>query len=314
MSRAAPLSKKSPILINKQGAFSVLLIGAANRVELATFLLKAGEFFGREVSLVSIESSRRVPIATLARIEQLQEDYESNEFRDELSRIFEVGNFDLVLPLMDAAIKAVVELGLPSPANLHSVSSLNKRNLKETAKSLGIRVPQLVEAGPAHIRPVFGNGGKGVRVVQQAELLGEEIRAHYLIEEILPGPEFSFDVYAFLDGDFQVSARERIKVVGGEVQHTRTRRPSQAEIEMIGKLLDALPLRGPLNFQFRGEPLRLLEINPRFGGGSTASIHSGWSGPKWLIAEYLLREPSKLEIEPLSEVEVVRAWKDFVWR
>lgn len=308
------MSKKSPILSNKQGALSILLIGAANRFELATFLLQAGDFFDREVSLVSIERSNRVPIATLARIEQVQHDFASIEFRDELSRIFRVESFDLVLPLMDGAIQAVVELGLPSPANIHSISCLNKRNLKETAKSLGIPVPQFVEIGPAHIRPVFGNGGKGIRVVQQAELIGEELKTQSLVEEILQGPEFSFDVYAFLDGDFQVSARERIKVVGGEVQHTRTRRPSQLEIEMIGKLLDAIPLRGPLNFQFRGEPLHLLEINPRFGGGATASIHSGWSGPKWLMAEYLLREPSRIEIEPVTEVEVLRAWRDFVWR
>ncbi len=68
-----------------------------------------------------------------------------------------------------------------------------------------------------------------------------------------------------------------------------------------------------MNFQFIGKPSVLLEINPRFSGGSTASISAGWLGPEWLIKEYLMKTGIDLGSN-YSHVHVVRSRKDHIRR
>ena len=37
--------------------------------------------------------------------------------------------------------------------------------------------------------------------------------------------------------------------------------------------------------------IRVIEVNPRFGGGVPLAIHAGANFPKWLLAEWLGRRP-----------------------
>jgi hypothetical protein len=63
-----------------------------------------------------------------------------------------------------------------------------------------------------------------------------------------------------------------------------------------------------------GESSKILEINPRFGGGSTASIKAGWLANQWLVEEYCLGKSMTSPEPEFKHVEVIRAWKDYVWR
>jgi carbamoylphosphate synthase large subunit len=102
--------------------------------------------------------------------------------------------------------------------------------------------------------------------------------------------------------------------VGGEVQHTRTRELTKLEKSRIDALLSEFKLMGPINVQFMGPDLKLLEINPRFGGGSTASIKAGWTATTWFLQEYVLGHSQVNQGNDFKHVEVMRAWKDYVWR
>ena len=37
--------------------------------------------------------------------------------------------------------------------------------------------------------------------------------------------------------------------------------------------------------------IRVIEVNPRFGGGVPLAIHAGADFPRWLLAEWLGRRP-----------------------
>jgi len=220
-----------------------------------------------------------------------------------------------LLPLMDSSIESVLKVGsLASyPVTEDSLTVLNKRHLKDICKVIGVPTPNDVTSGWAHVKPVFGNGGKGAGVTNLGDGKVKDL-TNFIYEEILVGPEVSVDVYIFADGHYSAIARDRLNVVGGEVQHTKTRDLTDPEKTYIDALLSELRLRGPVNVQFMGPDLKLLEINPRFGGGSTASIKAGWQATTWFSQEYLLEQSQVKQTSEFKHVEIVRAWKDYVWR
>jgi carbamoylphosphate synthase large subunit len=81
----------------------------------------------------------------------------------------------------------------------------------------------------------------------------------------------------------------------------------------VKDLLNATSLRGPLNIQLMGQFSTLIEINPRFGGGSTASLHAGWPALRWFLHEYALQRDVNEKTVLLRHVEVKRSWTDHVW-
>ncbi len=283
-------------------------------MELVSLLEKASHELQISLKISSIESSSRVPIAPFVQVISSDLAFDSSEFSKfvrENSRLRPT----VTLPLMDKAIWALAELGseIRTPVTEDSAKVLNKRYLKHKCMDIGIPVPKDVLTGPAHARPIFGNGGLGTAILNLDVELDVDPEM-FLYEEILTGSEVSVDVYIFIDGTYSAIARDRLRVVGGEVQHTKTRELTESELQNIQKLMSIFFLRGPINVQFMGEESKLLEINPRFGGGSTASIRAGWNAPFWLISEYLLGIDQFSYLAPFKHVEVMRAWKDYVWR
>ena len=293
----------------------IILIGAANRVELADHIIEAGRNSSLNLSLLAVEASTRSPIATRANVATTNLSFPSSDFTE-----FLVENFsspgDVILPLMDSSIASVfgASSSIVTPVTKSSVSVLDKKHLKSLCATLGVQTPEDVRKGIAHVRPIFGNGSKGISVVDLDSINTHLDHSFYLYEEVLDGKEVSVDTYVFQDGTYSAIARERLRVVGGEVQHTLTRDLSDLERKNVEALLLELNLRGPLNFQFMGEDSKLLEINPRFGGGSTASIKAGWLANHWLLEEYCLGNPMTSPKPFFNHVEVIRAWKDYVWR
>lgn len=287
----------------------VYLVGAGNRAEFAQLLERKLRAYP-QLEIFSIESSLRTPISRFFPTIQTDLKFQDPEFPHFLKSLPD-SEESAFLALMDAAIPAVVQANVNTPSNQDSVQVCDKSWLKNLARSKGLAVPSEIERGWAHVKPKKGNGSAGIR----KEFLGDEFRKldDFLYEEIIEGDEVSIDAYRFKDGTFKAIARDRIRVVGGEVQHTRTRELTRIEFATIQKLLDSTNLRGPLNIQLMGESSTLLEINPRFGGGSTASIRAGWNGFEWFLLEYALdREVINPSVE-YKHVEVIRAWADYQW-
>lgn len=292
----------------------IVLVGAGNRVQMVSHILESVRRLGVSIDLISVESSERVPIAQLIPIQIFTESFRSWQFIDFLS-IFGSQSETLVVPFMDSAAQAIglasAATGINSPSGPWVNGLSNKKTQKQTASSLGIPVPSSVSQGWAHVRPVEGNGSKGTGVVWLEGVEPEQ--ADILHEEVVPGLEVSLDVYVDQQDQTRVCARDRLRITGGEVQHTTVREPTKVELRHALLLVESFKLRGPCNLQFKGSPGKFLEVNPRFGGGSTASVEAGWKAWDWLIREYLLGQKidERMKLEPL---EVKRAWKDYYWR
>jgi len=50
--------------------------------------------------------------------------------------------------------------------------------------------------------------------------------------------------------------------------------------------------------------IRVIEINPRFGGGVPLAIHAGANFPKWLLTEWLGRRP-RIRLDQFRDGEIM---------
>ena len=165
---------------------------------------------------------------------------------------------------------------------------------------------------PVIAKPRGGSAGMGVSCVRTREALrvAMEERDDLVIQEIAPGHEYTVNVYVDASGHCRCAVPHcRLEVRAGEVSKGVTVK-HYGLMDMARRIAEALPgARGALNIQcFLDEggseaparvpplagraaqallapPIRIIEINPRFGGGYPLAHAAGASFTKWLIQE-----------------------------
>ena len=136
---------------------------------------------------------------------------------------------------------------------------------------------------PVMVKPRRGSGSRGISMVGSAQELTEmQASADYLVQEYLPGTEYSIDVLADVTGHVVASVpRVRERVDSGVSVAGRTLH--DAELERLGADMAVVTgLTYVANVQFRrdaaGRPA-LLEVNPRFPGTMPLTVASGVDMP-----------------------------------
>jgi len=161
---------------------------------------------------------------------------------------------------------------------------------------------------PVMVKPRRGSGSRGISVVaSSAELARLDPSPDYLVQDYLPGAEYSVDVLADVTGHVVASVpRVRERVDSGVSVAGRT--VHDAELERFGAgVARAAGLTYVANVQFRrdaaGRPA-LLEVNPRFPGAMPLTVASGVDMP--LMALDSLRGRPLPQHADFREAAVVR--------
>ncbi|UCD29686.1 MAG: ATP-grasp domain-containing protein [Planctomycetota bacterium] len=170
---------------------------------------------------------------------------------------------------------------------------------------------------PYFLKPRKGSASKGNFVLRnQADLKALAPRVpEAIIQEFVPGIEHTLDVYTGLDGQPKsVVPRKRLEVRGGEVTRAMTVnhpgiietgvRVARALVECVGVITIQL-------FLTPDGRIRVIEINPRFGGGVPLAIHAGADFPKWLLSEWLGRRPRIKKVNFRDGVMMLRYHQSF---
>jgi carbamoyl-phosphate synthase large subunit len=233
---------------------------------------------------------------------------------------------DVVLPTVDAELlplarareeyaAAGVALLLAPAAALDVI--LDKLTLAEHCAGV-VAVPRTELFGPsvdpaswtypAVVKPRRGSGSRGVIIVDSAaELAALDRSPALIVQEFLPGEEYSVDVLADAAGQVIASVpRLRARVdsgvsVGGRTVH-------DPEVERFGRVVArATGVTYVANVQCRrdadGVPA-LLEVNPRMPGTLGLTIASGVDMPRLALAA-LLGRPVPAQVD-FCERAVVR--------
>ena len=156
---------------------------------------------------------------------------------------------------------------------------------------------------PYYMKPREGSAGLGnyrIDNLEELRILGDRV-PDPIVQEFVEGIEHTMDVYTGLDGRPQcVVPRRRLEVRSGEVSKGVI--VKNQDIIETGRhvALYVGQFRGVVTIQCILTPdkrVRVIEINPRFGGGVPLAIHAGADFPKWIMAELLGR---RLRHDPMG--------------
>jgi carbamoyl-phosphate synthase large subunit len=164
---------------------------------------------------------------------------------------------------------------------------------------------------PFIAKPRVGSGGRGVVLIEKAaDMLPLLSRDDTLLQELLPGAEYSVDV--LVDATHAISAvvRERMRTDSGIAIVARVVR--DIAIEQHAKRAAAhLGLTGIVNIQFKrdvhGDP-KLLEINPRPPGTLALSIAAGADMVMWAVL--MLQQQPLGDVPEPKPLAMVRTWQE----
>jgi carbamoyl-phosphate synthase large subunit len=162
---------------------------------------------------------------------------------------------------------------------------------------------------PAIVKPRRGSGSRGVRLLERrAQVAGLPRDGTLLVQEYLPGPEWSIDVLAGQDGSVRaVVPRARLRVDSGVAIAGRTLHDEG--LEAFGRTVArVIGLTTVANVQVKGAAdgrPALLEVNPRFPGTMPLTIAAGIDMPSLALADALAEQPTP-EVLEFADVAMVR--------
>jgi carbamoyl-phosphate synthase large subunit len=143
---------------------------------------------------------------------------------------------------------------------------------------------------PVMVKPRAGSGSRGVQLIERREELKRiERDGSLLVQEHLPGAEYSLNTLARSDGRVIVVPWARSKVDSCVAATWRAVRDDG--LEAIGRrIAERIGLTSVVNIQvketFDGEPA-LLEVNPSFPGTTPLTVASGVNMPKLCVDDAL---------------------------
>lgn len=298
----------------------ILFIGAGRRYDLVSLFIEQKSLLNLDLNFKSIErlAGGKPPIGDL--IEVIDGPvFEHKSFISFLENHLKAHRTSMIISCMESASLIVSDFdwtiyGVSFWGSLKASRYVDKNSLYEWAGSLGIDFPKYSgKSKDVIVKPKIGFGSRGQRVISNTdpELKYYLNNSDWIVQDRVEGPEVSIDCYITKDRRFSSIARDRIHVVGGEVMDTKTRCLTHSEFEIVNVLIQNSKLLGPVNIQLIGINNLLLDINPRFSGGATASIRSGWLAPNWLIQEYILHEEI-LFPKTYDSILVTRSRRDHV--
>lgn len=168
-------------------------------------------------------------------------------------------------------------------------------------------------AEPVIVKPRSGSGSRGIRLVdRRAELETLERDGTLLVQELLPGAEYSLDVLAREDGHVAgVVPRERLKVDSGIAVTGRTLHDEALErfAREVARLIELTTVANvQVKLDVTGEPA-LLEVNARFPGTMPLTIAAGIDMPKLAVHE-ALGTPIPDGPLPFEDIAMVRYFQE----
>lgn len=281
----------------------ILFLGAGKLWQLMRHFHEDARAIGIDLELHSMELESRVPIAEYATV-HVGPKFSAPNGRQAIVDLATQIGADIVVPNADNATVALssvkdvlaargIDAAVSTPelcATMH-----DKIAAEDWFARHGDPRPMPTARAPAIAKLRDGYASKGIYPLPtQLEVDAFRARADagiYLIQEYIEGDEFTVDAYVDRAGRVvDILTRQRLVVEAGIVLNSLTRWDNGI-IAACQTILSRPGWYGPQTLQFRldsGQP-KILEINPRFGGGVTHSIHCGLRIPRWLMEERLGR-------------------------
>src|SRR6187200_3389939 len=176
--------------------------------------------------------------------------------------------------------------------------------------------PEKVKAFPVIAKPRFGKGSRDIlKIENESDLKYASSRFDNMIfQEFLPGTEYTVDVLSDLNKKpLMAVPRIRIQTKAGISTKGRIIRDPDLEMNCM-KIAEHVGIRGPCCIQMKESSdgiIKLIEINPRFGGGTMFTTLAGANFPAMILDMIYGKE---ILLPKVSEVTVIRYFEEIIIR
>ena len=272
-------------------SYKVLFVGGGRRLELARL------FRELDFDVYSYEVDEHCP---LTRVGKVIKGLSWDKCYEHLAATIQVGEFNLVLPLMDAAIPL---LSVINEKEKH-ISNIIIPNVEYSAlcwdklafegfmlENFYIHYPKVYPYFDVLEKPRFGFGSRNIKEMPYSDYGMFRDEDNFVYQRYIDGIEYSVDCYVNKKGTcIGAVPRQRIEVTGGEVSKSKTiKMPNLEEISM--RVAEHLQVKGPITIQWivdnNSNIPYCIEANSRFCDGSPLSIEAGFNTVKFLVEEYI---------------------------
>ncbi len=306
---------------------NILFLGGGKRVSIGRMFLKSARELGYEPRLYSYEIAKEVPISLIAEVIVGQR-WSDPRCLPHLIDVIRERDINIVIPFVDPAVEIAAtlreELGVYSPvSDIEACQKMfDKVQAAQLFESLQIEIPRTLSFDdpyfPKIAKPRRGSASKGIVILRKTEDKLPLPEGEYLIQEYLENAkEYTVDAFMTRECEFMgLGFRWRLETAGGEVVRSITVDGSPRFSE-VKEMIEKLGLRGAITLQFiepqDGGTWRLMEVNPRLGGGAVLSVHAGWDIPRAIIEEYQGKRLKGTTVAA-SGVEMARYFEEVVFK
>ena len=178
--------------------------------------------------------------------------------------------------------------------------------------------PDKIRAFPVIAKPQFGKGSRDVlKIEDESDLRYMSSKFDNMIfQEILPGTEYTIDVLSDLNKKALMAVpRIRLQTKAGISTKGKIMRNDDMEITCM-KIAEHVGIRGPCCIQMKESPegvVKLLEVNPRLGGGTIFTTLAGANFPA-MILDMVMEGKEFSSLPKVSEITVIRYFEEVVIR
>jgi len=294
----------------------VLFTSAGRRVALIESFRLAARRLRIPLTVIVADAARLAPTMHVADVSRVVPKIGARGYMAAIKKIVRRDRPDLLIPLIDddlmplarardafatSGCRAVVsspEVVRTCRDKMLTYAFLRARNIDTPATwTLDEALARKRHRFPYFLKPRMGSAGLGNARIDDLEALkfyGARV-PDPIVQELVVGREITTDIYAGFDGVPRcVVPRERMEVRSGEVSKGKVVKDSAVTetarqvVEALGDCVGVITLQCIVDAHRR---IRVIEINPRFGGGVPLAIAAGADFPRWLMTEARSRRP-----------------------
>jgi carbamoyl-phosphate synthase large subunit len=307
---------------------TILVPGAAAPAGInAIKSLKMGGFGGK---IVATDSSYLSPGFFMCDVNEVIPEAENHFFIDRLNAIVSKYNVKMLLPTSGFDIypySEFRELLMKSgayPVVSDKDSLVICRDKMLTFERLSGKFdlpftttdPSEIDSFPIVAKPRYGKGSRDIMILNDSDDLKyvTSKMIDLIFQEFLPGTEYTIDVLSNLEKKALLAVpRIRIQTKAGISTKGRIIRDKKLESDSK-QIADFIGIRGPCCIQMKEDAngiMKLVEINPRMGGGTIFTTLAGANFPMMLID---MLENKKVRIPEIQEITVIRYYEEIIIR
>jgi len=244
---------------------------------------------------------------------------EPRKFATKILRLVEEVSFDLVIPVVDAALMPLLNVAdtlrrhcvFAAPNRQQFETAHNKGETIRLAQQLGVDIPATTvvsqldqiqsiawpERFPIILKPALGGRVRQMKSSAEAEQKLEQMirQGPVLVQEFCPGHGVGVDILSNHGTIHAAFQHERVHEPpeGGVSSYRKSVPLSEDLLAIARRMCEAMQWTGPAMFEFKTDPTTgrtaLMEINGRLWGSLALSVAAGVDFPK-LIYDMLVKQ------------------------